>query len=67
MSKPPPSPPSSDIEGVDRDWSPGKVADRPMAAQGEKLEAAAREASARPREDVDADRKDAEPRRPRDR
>jgi len=42
MPKPPKSPPSSDIEGVDRDWRIGLPSPDPEPNPGEQLEEARR-------------------------
>jgi hypothetical protein len=48
MAKPPPTPPSSDIDGVDRDMRPGLVSRDPTPNPGELLDNARKQSAGRP-------------------
>jgi hypothetical protein len=48
MAKPPPTPPSSDIEGVDRDWRPGLHSTDSEHDPGSQIEHAREESVGRP-------------------
>lgn len=50
MPKPPPSPPPSDIEGVDRDWRPGIASEEEKPHSTETLKNAKNDSTARPEE-----------------
>jgi hypothetical protein len=56
MAKPPPTPPSSDIDGVHRDMRPGLVSRDPSPDPGKMLDDARQQSAGRP--DTDAPKAD---------